>query len=250
MRTSIKRLLLLSSLLAVIGSVSTAAAQTPPIPITADQAFDSVQKQVDPITGRTANVALVDVRTRAEYYWVGTACMVNSVTLRDGAVLVPDYGKVKLVRAGQFLELRLRGRLKQFPVWEVTAVSMSRLALSIPFRLWDETNAKLVDNPEFKSKIEALATESGYDTIILYCRTGGRSTACASGFTTSLFKGVYEIDQPSGAAGFGGFEGSPYGDVYNGYVGFPGRTTMFQDQPSVSWKDSGLPMKTFLNPLQ
>ena len=47
------------------------AADVSPIPITAEQAFNAVQTQTDPITGEDKKVALVDVRTRAEYFWVG-----------------------------------------------------------------------------------------------------------------------------------------------------------------------------------
>jgi hypothetical protein len=60
---------------------------------------------------------------------------------------------------------------------------------------------------------------------------------------------VYEIDDPAGTPGRGGFQGSDYRNVYNGYLGFPSRPTKLQDVPSVSWKDSGLPMKTLLNPV-
>ena len=67
----------------------------------------------------------------------------------------------------------------------------------------------------------------------------------------SRFQAVYEIDDPSGIiVGVGGFEGSAYGQAYNGYRGFPGRPTEGQDEPSVSWKDAALPIKTGVNPLQ
>jgi hypothetical protein len=51
-----------------------------------------------------------------------------------------------------------------------------------------------------------------------------------------------------GIGGFGGFEGNSYKDVDNGYRGLPGRQTGVQTVPSESWKDSGLPMKTSINP--
>ena len=76
------------------------------------------------------------------------------------------------------------------------------------------------------------------------------------------FKAFYEIDAPDEQylnpnhnihlAGLGGFQGSIYNGVFNGYSGFPGRPTEMQtargwekekpNGPSVSWKDSGLPI--------
>ncbi|MBW2664519.1 MAG: hypothetical protein JRD93_21725 [Deltaproteobacteria bacterium] len=38
----------------------------------------------------------------------------------------------------------------------------------------------------------------------------------------------------------GGFQGTSYGDAYNGFRGFPGRKTSFQEHESVSWSDTGL----------
>jgi rhodanese-related sulfurtransferase len=92
--------------------------------------------------------------------------------------------------------------------------------------------------------------QEGIEVVILYCRSGGRSTDCTYEFDTDAFSAVYEIDDPAGNRGFGGFEGNSYKNVYNGYRGFPGRQTGVQTVPSVSWKDLGLPMKTSINPLQ
>jgi len=33
-----------------------------------------------------------------------------------------------------------------------------------------------------------------------------------------------------------------YGDIYNGFRGFSGRKTSFQEYESVSWSDAGLPI--------
>jgi hypothetical protein len=89
-----------------------AVAQAELVGITAEEAFDAVQTQTDPLTGAHANVALVDVRTRAEYFWVGTAAKVNKITLRDAKSqsIVPDLGKVKLLDEGKFLEYAVNGR--------------------------------------------------------------------------------------------------------------------------------------------
>ncbi|HSP91961.1 MAG TPA: hypothetical protein VLN08_13685, partial [Vicinamibacterales bacterium] len=62
------------------------------------------------------------------------------------------------------------------------------------------------------------------------------------------FDAVYEIDQPDKTTGYGGFEGSNYDSVFNGYRGFPGRDTWTQIHPSVSWKDAGLPIKIGADP--
>jgi hypothetical protein len=95
-------------------------------------------------------------------------------------------------------------------------------------------------NPNFTSEIEALASD--YDVIILMCHSGKRTSNCVADFNTSLFKAVYEIDQPDGKNGGGGFQGTSYDNAYNGYRGFPLRKTSFQSHPSVSWSDAGLPI--------
>ena len=51
------------------------------IPITAEQAFDAYVNQEDPGTGDSTNVAIVDVRAIAEYYWVGTCGCSSANTL-------------------------------------------------------------------------------------------------------------------------------------------------------------------------
>ena len=102
----------------------------------------------------------------------------------------------------------------------------------------------LYDNPNFVSDVEELS--STYAVLIFFCRSGGRSENCLAGFDTDSFEAIYEIDQPDGETGFGGFEGASYSNGYNGNRGFPERLTEIQDHPSVSWKDTGLPMKTSL----
>jgi hypothetical protein len=67
------------------------------VPITAEQAFDAYVNQVDPKTGYSANVVIVDVRTTAEYRWVGTCAQADEIiTLKRGSVY-PDNGKVQFV---------------------------------------------------------------------------------------------------------------------------------------------------------
>jgi rhodanese-related sulfurtransferase len=223
------------------------AADVSPIPITAEQAFNAVQTQTDPITGEDKSVALVDVRTRAEYFWVGAASQVDEIITTKGESIAPDYGKVLLTGNGRFLLFEINGRNKRLQVKKVSEIVLSPIAINIPFKLWDEATGTLADNENFASDVEALA--SSFDVIITFCRSGGRSEDCLEDFDTTLFEAFYEIDQPDGKSGRGGFEGTSYSNVYNGYRGFPERLTEIQDNPSVSWKDTGLPIKTSVNPL-
>ena len=220
-----------------------------PVPITANSAFDAFATQTDPCSGDPMAVALVDVRSRAEYFWVGTATQVDEIILKDGSSIVPDLGKVVLDHEGKFLTYTLNWENRRLQVRKVAEIIHSPIALNIPFKLWDESTATLVGNPDFKDAIEDLALSGGIEVVILYCRSGGRSSKCYEGVNNALFAGVYEIDDP-GDENHGGFEGNSYGNVYNGYRGFPGRQTSVQRIPSVSWKDAGLPMKTSINPLK
>jgi rhodanese-related sulfurtransferase len=223
------------------------AADVSPIPITAEQAFNAVQTQTDPITGEDKTVALVDVRTRAEYFWVGAASQVDEIITIKGESIAPDYGKVLLTRNGRFLRFKINGRHRRLQVKKVSDIFLSTIAINIPFKLWDEATGKLSDNENFATEVEALS--SSYNVIITFCRSGGRSEDCLLDFDTGLFDAIYEIDQPDGKTGRGGFEGTSYSNVYNGYRGFPERLTEIQDHPSVSWKDTGLPIITSVNPL-
>jgi len=225
--------------------------------ITAEEAFDAVQLQEDPITGADAKVALVDVRTRAEYEWVGTPAMVNQIWLKDTTFpIVPDLGKVKLVNRTGFLEYSLLeysvdGRRKWTPISKVAKLDTLPIAINIPYKLWDESTAKTLPNPDFNAKIAELASPGNVDVLIVFCRSGSRSSSCGTQIeNAALFDAVYEIDDPTpgSAGGVGGFEGSPYSEVYNGYHGFPGRLTEVQTVPSVSWKDAGLPIRIGIDP--
>jgi rhodanese-related sulfurtransferase len=226
---------------------SSFAADVSPIPISAEQAFDSVQTQTDPISGEVKSVALIDVRTRAEFYWVGSACQVDEIITTTGDSIIPDYGKVLLAEDGRFIRFEINGRNKRLQVRKVSEIALSPIALNIPYKLWDEATATSYENPDFGNEVEALAGD--YDVLIFFCRSGGRSEDCLGEFDTSLFYAIYEIDQPDGKSGRGGFEGTSYSNVYNGYRGFPERLTELQEHSSVSWKDTGLPMKTSVNPL-
>jgi rhodanese-related sulfurtransferase len=220
-----------------------------PEPISAEQAFDAVQMQTDPYTGLPTNVVLVDVRTRAEYFWVGAACQVTEIITTDDKSIIPDYGKVELVYSGRFLKFKVHEYCRWLCVTTVSKVIMSPISINIPYKLWSEETATTTLNPNFIEDVEALAEDGEVNVIIFFCRSGGRSQDCLQAFDISLFEAIYEIDQPSGKSGRGGFEGTSYSNVYNGYRGYPGRFTRIQEHPSVSWKDAGLPVKTSVSPL-
>jgi rhodanese-related sulfurtransferase len=198
----------------------------------------------------------VDVRTRAEYFWVGTPAQVDGIVLKgeEDKTIFPDLGKVRLIEEGKFLEYAVDGRYKRTQVAKVAKLETTAIALSIPYQVWDETAAARVPNPAFASSIDALA-EQGVQVLIVFCKSGGRSTSCIVNLDTEIaekFDAIYEIDEPSGpdtgVSGVGGFEGNAYNQVYNGYIGFPGRLTEIQENPSVSWKDAGLPIKVGVKP--
>lgn len=244
---------LLAAVTALTLSPAFAVAPTiTPIPISADEAFDAAATQTDPLTGEEAKVALVDVRSRAEYYWVGTAAKVNEIVVKGQAETIkPDDGRVRLIHEGKFLEYTVAGRYQRIQVEKVERLDSAPLAISIPYRFWDEAQYKLVKNDDFASSIDDLA-DADVKVLIVYCRSGSRSSQCVVTLDPNIagkFEAIYEIDDPEGIAsvtglpGVGGFEGSGYGAAYNGYIGFPGRQTEFQEAPSASWKDSGLPIK-------
>jgi len=222
-----------------------------PIPITAEQAFDAYANQEDPISGEGANVAIVDVRTTAEYYWVGTCAQVDKIIKMNEDEIIPDMGKVILKANSSDLEFDVDGELIILNVEYVDEIETSPIARHIPYKIWKDKKCEPVLNKKFAKDIETLADELAALAneeedipviIILMCRSGKRTNGCPACFNTDLFGAVYEIDQPDGKDGRGGFQGTSYGDAYNGFRGFPGRKTSFQDHESVSWCEAGLPI--------
>jgi rhodanese-related sulfurtransferase len=211
------------------------------IPISANQAFDAVIKQIDPATNATSRVALIDVRTTAEYFWVGACAKVENIATTSGEELIPHNGKV-VMKMGNFLFFKVEGPDGLVPYFlpanKVESVNTTDISIHIPMHIWDDANCSKNANPNFAATIASLHTD--YDVLILICRSGKRSNTRA--FDTSLFDAVYEIDDPKGKDGRGGFQGTSYGDAYNGYRGYPGRWTQIQDAPSASWSDAGLPV--------
>ena len=232
--------------------VAAAVGAAQPAAVTAVQAFDAVQLQVDPLTGQAAKVLLVDVRTRAEWYWIGAPAAATLVTMDDGRTYTPDLGKVVLALEGKFLDFAENRRPRRVRVSKVASVTLTPVAVNVPLKLWDEATATMLDNADFVAQVADLVNAGSYDVVIFYCRSGHRSQQCVTDdliaalpVTVSLF----EIDVESeGLGGYGGFEGSTYGNAFIGYRGFPGRETRFEEIPSVSWEDSGLPIKIGVSP--
>ena len=209
-------------------------------PITAEQAFDAYVNQVDPKTGDPANVAIVDVRTTAEYYWVGTCAQVDKIIKMNEDEIIPDNGKVILKANSSDLEFDVDGDPTTLNVEDVNRIETSPIARLIPYKTWKDKKCEPALNKKFAKDIEALASE-GIEVIIMMCRSGKRTCLCNECFDAGLFDAVYEIDHPD-KNGRGGFQGTSYGDAYNGFRGFPGRETSFQEHESVSWSDAGLPI--------
>jgi hypothetical protein len=209
--------------------------------ITADQAFDFVVDQVDPITHGPANVVIVDCKTPEEFYWIGSCAKVTEIKTQDGTVLKPDRGKVKLVPGKELLTFEVSGDLRVLSVSKVVEIKTERISINIPYEtIPDYSNFNKTFNTEFCSDIQDLA--GVYDVIIFICRSGKRSERWLPPTCNLNGAAFYEIDQPDGKSCRGGFQGSSYHNAYNGYRGFPGRTTKFQDHESVSWSDAGLPV--------
>jgi len=232
-------------------TTSLTASADAPIPITAEEAFDAVQLQVDPQSGDPVNVVLLDIRDPVEYFFSGAPAEVVAIKKFGTETLIePDNGKVRLIRDGKFVKYRLNGRKKRLKVDKIESLETNAIAVHIAFWNrtldgWDKTPAE--DGGSFYPTVATLA--DNYDVLILYCRTGGRSTLAADGLDATLFWKVYEIDDPGENNKFGGFTGPNYYNVLNGQVGFPGRLTEGQFVPSVSWLDSGLPIVTTTKPI-
>jgi rhodanese-related sulfurtransferase len=241
-----KKIIMFIGAMSLLFASKTLAEVYIPVPITAEEAFDAVQLKVDPISGIESNIVLVDVRSRAEYFWVGGVCMMDEIVTLDETSIFPDIGKVKLSNDGRFLGFSVNGMYRRLKVRNVAEVSLKPIAVNIPFKLWDEDAVSLKSNPTFAEEVEALAEE--YDRIIFFCRSGVRTSDLINTFNTELFTEIYEIDQPDGQIGTGGFEGSSYENVYNGYRGFPDRMTEIQEHFSVSWKDFGFPIRIGMKP--
>lgn len=235
-----RKLILFSIMITVVVSGTSYANEAHPV--TADAAFDAVALQVDPVTKKSSRVAIVDLRTSAEYYWVGACAQVEMIVTVDGKEISPYLGKTRFDMATNSIQYVTKTDGKEvtgeLSVEKIKTMFKNPVSINIPFQKWDDASQSKVENDLFKKEIESLAGK--YDTLILMCRSGKRSSKCE--FDFSLFKSVYEIDQPSGKNGKGGFQGTSYKEVFNGYRGYPGRKTTGQKEQSVSWNDFGLPV--------
>jgi len=173
-------------------SVVCAADDGAPSPITADQAFDAVTMQVDPDTGNPAYVLLVDVRDPGEYLSSGAAAAVEKIHfLRRGKTVEPKWGKVRLLDNGKFIEYRIPNDHKRYGrsrydhttyqrvrVDEIESIETTPLAYNV--KLWGQTengwdwSSEAVD--AFYETLKRLLESEQPDAVILYCRTGGRSS--------------------------------------------------------------------------
>jgi len=231
------------------------SADDPPIPITADEAFDAAVEQTDPLTGENALVSLVDLRDPVEIFFSGAPGAVDQIELLDGKIIIPDRGNVHLLHEGKFVEFCLEGHRRRIQVAKLLDLRIRQLAVNVPFLY--RTASGWAPNDEFATTINGLhnVDYTGRQVLILFCRTGGRSSSAGKtgGIDRTLFDAVYEIDddpewqteEPGG--GVGGFTGSNYKidtdhmGAYNGHAGFPGRHVEIEEHPSVSWMDAGLP---------
>ena len=125
-------------------------------------------------------------------------------------------------------------------------------------------------NPDFTALIEQTFDDKNQPLIIM-CGSGYRSTYAAKHIEEIGYLDVYEIDNilkeltnPPG--GCGGFEGSDYNGLFNGYKGYPDRINSNEnissqieikvqfisdeienENDSVAWMDSGLPITHKIN---
>ncbi len=224
------------------------------IPITADEAFDAVAMQIDPLSGESSAVALVDVRTAAEIFWVGAPARVDRIVTTDGEEIIPENGKVRQWHGSNWLLVESASGHAKCPMRiqssKIASLETSPVSTAnIPYEIWDDATATKPVNPNFVADMEALA-DQGVTTVILMCRSGKRSTKGGEVLPDWLFDTVYEIDQPDGKNGTGGFQGTSYHDHYLGYRGYPGHNTRREEHPSVSWQDAGLPMHIGWNPYE
>jgi hypothetical protein len=156
-----------------------------PVPITAEQAFDAYANQEDPATYVSKNVAIVDIRTTAEYYWVGSCAQVDKIITMndDDDDIIPDNGKVILRANSRILEFEVDGEPRALNVKHVDEIETSPIARRIPYETWDNENCKKVLNENFAKDIEALANDDiCIDIVIMMCRSGKRTSKAEFNF--------------------------------------------------------------------
>jgi len=201
--------------------------------ITANEAFD---KWVE-------GAKIIDVRTAAEYFWVGSCAKVINITLKDGTEIVPDHGKA-LEYMG-YEVYWVGGTLEVKSVKDIANITTEAIAYNIPWKMWANGLTKTSDEKYkaggivVKYLFGLIVQEKFPDKttpIITMCRSGDRSEAAAAYLEDLGYEEVYEIDnkvaveaaeaagKPVGKrGGHGGFQGGSYSNIYNGYRGYPNR---------------------------
>jgi len=234
---------------------------TPPlVNINATTAMYAYEKQ--DIDQNQGNVIFIDVRTHDEVYWIGVPTQVNSITLKNSTVLVPDYFIATLEPScddsDNLLHFTVQGQDVQIPASAVASSQLSSVSYNVPVEYVDTLTGQKTLNPLWGKQADAIIAETGADRIIFFCRSGQRSSVgCYYEFCPFqvLFPGIlgmqmiaYEVETQV-INGRGGFEGTDYSNSLLGYRGFPGRSTAnLAMSPSASFKDAGLPMDTGMLP--
>ena len=162
--------------------------------ITAQEAYDMVE---------AGEASLIDVRTRAEYVWVGNPADA------DGNPIAYNF------------PYKLWTHRIDCETGKPILRTVERLFGFFIRRTFPDKDAPL----------------------ILMCRSGKRADEAAEYLETTLrYNYIYEIDRLDNKTGRGGFQGSskssPSG--FEGYRGWPGRCAVPDE--SVSWMDTGLPI--------
>lgn len=140
------------------------------------------------------------------------------------------------------------------------------IAYLIPWKIFegiDENGSKKFrDNPDFDTLVNQTFGNDKTQPLITMCASGIRSSFAAQRLESLGFTNVFEIDNklketsnyPGGVGG--GFQGSSYNGLYDGYKGYPDRldngssditletvtNDIDNENDSVSWMDTGLPI--------
>jgi rhodanese-related sulfurtransferase len=147
------------------------------------------------------------------------------------------------------------------------------VAYLIPWEFLDGVDEEGIEiyrkNPDFDDLFEQVFGSDKDQPLIIICRSGNRSSYAAQQLEERGFTSIYEVDNrlkelSSFPGGRGGFQGSGYKGLYDGYRGYPGRLTCDESralhrvatytdaitdgEDSVAWMDLGLPMTQRLDP--
>ncbi len=177
----------------------------------------------------------------------------NLITAQEAFDML-NNGNVKLLDVRTLEEYTFVGN----PALEPGGNPVAYLVSWMVFEGLDQNgNTKLKKNPDFDQLIEQVFGSNKNQPLIVMCACGIRSTYAAERLEQLGYTNVYEIDNKlkeisSYPGGYGGFQGSPYNDMYNGYKAYPDRlpagyvktvtSDIDNEDYSVSWMDTGLPI--------